>query len=209
MEDRGDYDADAERHIAIAVIKPDRSRVLQTVVDGVNLLADAIGAENPAAGIAVKTVAVLGGWVFQIHKYDRVRPALQAVAERLERTRTEYVRKEEFADVLEDALRRLAEQPNAERRQRIQNLLTNVMARPRDHAEHRLFLRLADELPPDPLKYLFAHGGLNAGERQPTIRGLARIAGVPTGETDRVLAFLIGEHLFERIPDFGLGRSSP
>ncbi|HEY2730175.1 MAG TPA: hypothetical protein VGK52_09535 [Polyangia bacterium] len=56
------------------------------------------------------------GWAWNKWKFDRVRPVLEEVTKRVQGIENDYVRREEFADMLWDALRRLGDQPDPARR---------------------------------------------------------------------------------------------
>ncbi len=135
-----------EGTLSVAVVKADHAPLIRGVMDTVNLAGAAISVANPKAGLAVQTVAVLGGWIWNSWKFDRVKPVLENVVDRIHKIEHDYVRSEAFADVLWDALRRLGDQPDPTRRARLRNILLNVIDNPKDHTENRLFLRLADEL---------------------------------------------------------------
>jgi hypothetical protein len=108
-----------------------------------------LAAEMGGLGRLVKAVAFTHGWFVDDRKPDRVFDALLAIRDRLhaaEQKRDEYVRKDEFKDLFEETLRRLAEQPDPERRCWLRAILLKVIDEPLDHAENRLFVRLADEL---------------------------------------------------------------
>jgi DNA-binding transcriptional regulator YiaG len=135
-----------EHHVSVAVVKPDHESAVQAVIDGVNLFADALAMKNPVAGLAVRTASVLSGWVWNRMKFDRVRPVLEAVSSRIQKIDSEYVRKGEFGDLLEDVLRRISEQPDSERRRRLANAVIHIIDAPQEHVRNRWFLRCADEL---------------------------------------------------------------
>ena len=188
-----------ESSVSIAVVRPDHGAVVDRIKDAVNLAAASISATNPAAGLALKTAAILGGWVFQERKYSRIKDALTSVANRIQQVEHEYVRKEEFADLLEETLRRMADQPSEDRRQIMRGILESVMERPRDFNESRLFVRLADELPGAHLKVI-------AAVKQPKMRleGLGVInsilskrSGVPRERIDAVIADLTFFRVFD------------
>ena len=65
-----------ESSVSIAVVRPDHGAVVDRIKDAVNVAAAIISATNPAAGLALKTAAILGGWVFQERKYSRIKDAL-------------------------------------------------------------------------------------------------------------------------------------
>ena len=95
-----------ERAVSLAVVKADHAPVIQAVLDGVNVAAAAAAVVNPAAGLIVQTAAATGGWVWNKWKYDRVSPVLVEITKRVQGIENDYVRREEFADLLWDALPR-------------------------------------------------------------------------------------------------------
>jgi hypothetical protein len=151
---QGKREAPAERHLSVAIVKPDDSALSEHIKDSVNLIGDAIGVCNPWAGLTIKAVAVLGGWLWIPRKYERVRSFIHALADRVKGMRDGFVKHEEFADLLEDVLRRLSEQPDPDRRKMLRAIFEKVIEEPREHCENRLFLRLADELPSGALRLL-------------------------------------------------------
>jgi uncharacterized protein (DUF2267 family) len=196
-------DDKATEAVAIAVIKPPPLVApIQAVIDTVNVSASVIAMYNPEAGVAVRSLAVLGGWIYNRYKADRVKPALQAVAELLEKTRSEYVKKEEFADFLQDALRRIADHPDAERRQALRSILESVIVKPRDHITNRRFLRLADELPVAAWKVLTAVQQAGAASHGELIEGkdriLARHAGLSQEQLEEAMEYLATEQILDR-----------
>jgi hypothetical protein len=108
----------------------------------------------PGLGAVVKSLAATGAWAWNKRKVDRVRDTLVGLYQRLERTRSEYVRKDEFQDILEETLRRLSEQPNPERRRMMRTIFERILEEPLEHRSNRLFLRLADELPSGAVRLL-------------------------------------------------------
>jgi len=188
-----------ESSVSIAVLKPDHGVIIERIRDGVNLAASSISVANPVAGVAIQTVAILGGWLFQERKYDRIKDALASVADRIQKVEHEYVKREEFADLLEETFRRMADQPNEERRHIMRGVLESVMERPRDFTESRLFVRLADELPGTHLKVV-------AAVRKPKqpVEGLAAAnsvlstrSGVPPEKIDAVMTDLTFFRVFD------------
>lgn len=115
--------------------------------------------ELPIIGNVVKPIALAGAWWLEDRKPDRVFPVLVAVREKIsevEKNQNEYVRREEFKDLFEDALRRIADEPDPERRKWFQNILLRVIDEPKEHSHNRLFLRLVEELSSDAHKVLAA-----------------------------------------------------
>src|SRR4051812_18400582 len=89
--------------VVIALVTYDPTAAIETAKATIEGAALAIAAVNPTAAVALKTVALLGGWLFNRLKADRVKPALLALAKQLETTQSDYARKDEFADLLEEA----------------------------------------------------------------------------------------------------------
>jgi len=139
-------DGELERSISVAVVKADYSPAIDSVLAAVNTAAAVIALKNAVAGAAVQSTAILGGWVWNRYKFDRVKPVLLDIQKRIQSVEAEYVRREEFADLLQDALRRLGDQPDPERGNWIRNALLRILDEPKDHTENRRYLRLADEL---------------------------------------------------------------
>src|SRR4051812_16336326 len=106
QDKEGEFGKDMERHVAIAVLKADNSGIIEVVREAINHAGEVIGIVNPKAGLALKTTALLGGWLWNGWKYERAKPAIQAVAERVAQVGGDYVKKDEFADILEETLRR-------------------------------------------------------------------------------------------------------
>jgi hypothetical protein len=197
--DMNNSGTEMESSVSIAVLAPDSGTIVGRLKDMVNLAAAAISVANPAAGLAVQTTAVLGGWIFQDRKCDRIRDALESVAARIQRVESEYVRKEEFADLLEDTLRRMADQPDEGRRHVMREVLESVMQRPRDFTESRLFVRLADELPTTHLKVIAATRAAKTRMEVllPSNSVLANRSGIPDGRIDGVMTDLTFFRVFD------------
>lgn len=122
------------------------------LLDVLKILEDA-----PVLGNIVKPVALLGAWWADDRKPGRVFGVLVAVSEKLaeaEKRQNEFVSKDEFKDLFEETLQRIANEPDENRRRWLQNVLLKAIEQPREHSEHRLFLRLADELTTDAHKIL-------------------------------------------------------
>jgi hypothetical protein len=200
----GDDAADAthalERTLSVAVVKADQTPVVEGVMGAVNILAAAISVANPAAGAAMQSVAVLGGWAWNKWKFDRVRPVLEEVTKRVQRIENDYVRREEFADMLWDALRRLGDQPDPKRRELLRNIIFNAATEPKDHTEHRRFLRLADELSWEELRvFLNVEGPITRDELLWTTNKVLALRGhVDEEYIDRIMLDLANERLFDR-----------
>jgi hypothetical protein len=178
--------------------------IVPRVLDAVNLAGDAIGVVNPAAGLGIKTVAVLGGWLYEARKYDRVGETLEDVVERvkdLDAKAAVYVKAEEFTDFLEDALRKIADQPDPERRQALRAILLHVMERPNDHLKNIRFLRLANELPVEAWKVLAVIEQWSTRNHGDLIDGmefiLAREAGLDQEQFRETLDYLTREQVLD------------
>ena len=129
-----------------------RDRWPSRLLDTLSLLGDI-----PTLGSIIKPMVIAGGWWLDDRKPDRVFPALVAIKDKFheaERRQSEYIRKEEFKDLFEETIRRIADEPDPDRREWLKNVLLRVMDEPKDHAENRLFLRLLEELSTDAHKLL-------------------------------------------------------
>jgi hypothetical protein len=151
----------------------------------------------PFLGTIVKPMVVAGGWWAEDRKPDRVFPVLVALKDKLhntDRSQSEYVRRDEFRDLVEEALRRIADQPSDERRRWLQNIFLRTVDEPRDHTENILFLRLAEELSTNAQKLLSV---LEQPVTNPsdTLEGrdnlLARRSGVPAERIKEALKELV------------------
>ncbi len=144
----GDFDRKLEENLDLRPADP-------AAVKGVKLAIEA-AAKLPGGQLVeiVKAVATIGGWLWQKRKSERAQAFLLGLYERLERTRSTYIERDEFYDLFEDAIRRSAEQPDPVRREKMGAIFFKIIEAPRDHVENRLLLRLADELPVDALKLL-------------------------------------------------------
>jgi len=202
MENRsrsaGAKDGGLERAISLAVVKVDQGLAIESALAAVNTAAAVIGFVNPIAGTALQTTAVLGGWVWNRYKLDRVKPVLVEIQKRIQAVESEYVRREEFADLLEDAFRRLGDQPDPERGNWIRNALLRIVDEPRDHTENRRYLRLADELSTPAQKILtvistpvIQPGDLIPGPKE----NLRRRADLSPDEADEAIDELVREGL--------------
>jgi hypothetical protein len=104
--------------------------------------------------------AVLSGISFG-RKYERVREVLNGVAEDLRQFKSsaseEYVRTEDFEELLEKTLRQTAEERSGEKRRIYRAFLTDAIASPgKPYEEQIRFLRALDELQPDHLRVIKA-----------------------------------------------------
>jgi hypothetical protein len=142
-------------------------------------LAMKIGEEIPILGLAVKLVAWREAWFGDGKKSERVTPVLVGLYERLSKLEAagkDYIRKDEpevMQALVEEALARIGDQPDGTRREGMQSILYKILEGPRDPAESRMFLRLADELPAPALKLLNATHG-KVAPMVSTIEGLSQ-----------------------------------
>jgi hypothetical protein len=192
------------------LLKRDPFGFIPRTLEAVNLAASAIGLVNAAAGFAVKAAAAVGGWIYQQRKWDRVTPLLGELTARIYRLENEpgktnhYVTREEFADLLEETLRRTADQPEPDRRAAMGNAFFKIFDNPMGHTENRRFIRLADELPTDALKLLNAFGsGQRFMPNEFTEKGGSLGVAAAFASLDPLIAqetadFLVGEHLLAR-----------
>lgn len=119
---------------------------------------NAAGDYAELAGLFASVVPVVGGAVQQVltgwsaeRRYQRVREALAGLASDLAqfkgRVREEYVRSEEFADLLDQTLRRVATERNEEKRRLYRGVLLGaVIAQGQSYDEQLHFLRIIDAL---------------------------------------------------------------
>lgn len=157
--------ADNELAQALSALLPDSCTLSEDLQRVLELAA------NIPGGSIVSVLAFLGGWWLKgSRKPDRVFLVLLALKRKIDETEQQrhgaYVRGDEFQDFLEDALRRMADQPDDKRRKILENIILGIVdGRHRDHAENRLFLRLADELSTRALFLLPAfEGSVKSGE---------------------------------------------
>ena len=175
-----------ERAVSLAVVKADHAPAVEAVIAAVNIAAAAIGLVNPNAGFAVSTVSVLGGWVWNTWKFNRVKAVLEELQKRIQAAEGEYVHQEEFADLLGDALRRIGDQPEQKRREWLGSILLKVIDEPKDHTDNRLLLRLVDELGSSAHRLLREMVGMTAALH--SLHGqLAAAAGIPRDEIEEIL----------------------
>jgi hypothetical protein len=188
-----------ERAVSVAVVKPDGTPAIQAVIGSVNVAAAAISAVNPQAGIGVQALCAVAGWAWAKWKYDRVKPVLEETAKRIQGIESAYVRREEFADLLWDTLRRLGDQPSAHRQGLLGNILFNAIRAPQDHTLNRLFLRLADEMTGDELKVFFAvQGEITRDEMMlGNNKILARRAQIDDARIDAIMTDLSMQRVFD------------
>lgn len=157
--------------------------------------------EPHVAGIlgVVKAVAVFAGWAWQRRRPERAKDLLLGLYQRVQQTRYEYVSKEEFPDLLYEALRRVAEQPDEDRRGRLRRVFLKIIEAPKDYVQHRLFLRLADELPAAALKALDA--ATQSVDRDDLMEGnaaiLARRARIGGDDIDGLMTYLAHADLMD------------
>lgn len=198
---------EADGAVSIALVKPDRAPIVDSVKDGINWASAAIGAVNPRAGIVIQTVAVLGGWVWNYWKYDRARPALQAIVERLNRGEADYLQRDDFVDLLESSLRRISEQPEHSRRDSMRKILLKVIEEPQSHTTNNWFVRCADEL--DGTELALVHLGAQLGaltSQNPAMAWdrLSRETGKQRFELHEFVQHLCNEHIFDSEGVLGL-----
>jgi hypothetical protein len=151
-----------------------------------------VASEMLGLGNIIKMAAVGGGWWVDDRKPDRVFPVLLALKDALHdtaRKQTEYVRTDQFQDLFEETIRRIANEPSAQRREWFRHILLKILEHPKDHDENRLFLRLTDELSTPAHKVLaILNRNLTAAERQLARDAILSVrSGVPE---DRVLETL-------------------
>jgi len=104
--------------------------------------------------------AVLSGISFG-RKYERVREVLNGLAEDLRdfksKASEEYVKKEEFEELLEKTLRQAAEERSGEKRSIYRSFLTDEIRSPgKPYDEQLHFLRTLEELQPDHIRVIKA-----------------------------------------------------
>lgn len=166
----GRFDEGLEGNLG-GLLAPDQEAV--AAVREVLGLASALGPQAAAVLGVVKAVAVFSGWAWQKRRPERAKELFLGLYQRQERMRSEYVSKEEFPDLLNEALRRIAEQPDEDRRRRVRDVFLKILDSPKEHVENRRFLRLADELPAAALKVLDV--ALQPGDREDMMLGNAAI----------------------------------
>jgi len=196
----GKYDANLESKIDL---RPDplALELTKEVVDAAAGLVPGV----PGILDVLKAIVVSAGIIFQRRKAERSQEFILGLYERLQQTRSDYVRRDEFMDLLEDSLRRFVEQPDQARRADIRRILLHIIDGPpipetsREHVMHKLFVRFADELPGDALKILAATRAITVRDDQ--LLGNADILSQRTGiERSEVLwwmDYLANENLFD------------
>jgi hypothetical protein len=158
----GVYDAALETNLDLS---PDESiAVLHT--REVLAIAASLLSYNPQILDVAKSVAVACGLPFQKHKAIRAKKFLLGLYERIERIRSEYVRREEFLDLMEDCMRRTVTQPEQLRREEVMAIMGNAIQEPSSHVLHKMFVRLADEMPTEAVRILAALHGPRTVEEQ-------------------------------------------
>jgi hypothetical protein len=194
----GGYGDDLEGNLG-ALFKPNRSdwEKFKTTMD----LAVGLGQLAPGVGVAIRAVAFGRAWFLDGKKADRVTPVLLGLYERiakLEADAKDYIRKDEAQIILEETLARIADQPDEPRREEMQRVLFRILEKPRDLAENKLFVRLADELSSPALKLLSAtHAKVESGVRMATKHALAQYAGILDDDAAFWLKFLISQGLID------------
>jgi hypothetical protein len=135
--------------------------------------------------------AVLGGVSFG-RKYDRVREVLNGVADDLREFKSDasqqYVRTEDFEELLERTLRQAADERSEEKRRIYRAFLTDAIESPGEPYNEQLrFLRHLDELQPDHLRVLKALSAAPEGGNGISGSPLQTLSGrLPTIQRDRV-----------------------
>lgn len=152
-------------------------------------IASAVSAAVPWIGGPVSNV--LGGISTQ-RKLERVHEVLTRISQELESFKSEaseeYVKTEDFEELLENALRKASEERSEEKRRIYGNFLVGAIENPgENYDEQRRFLRTLEELQVDHLKVLQA---LDA----------------PPGDTQNILTGSPSGTLQERLPDTPSGR---
>jgi len=149
-----DADDPQSSELAVLVVEPKGAAAF--VKASVEIVASALALLNPAAAVAVKVVSITGGWIVDRRKYDRVKPILDSIEATIRDLPNDYVRRDEFADLLQETLRRASESPDSDRRETLKRILLGIMADPKDHVSNRRLIRVADELRVDAWKVLRA-----------------------------------------------------
>jgi hypothetical protein len=162
-----------------------------------------LAGELAGLGTIIKLAAFTGGWWPDDRKADRVFPVLLALKDKLhdaDKIRDAYIRKDEFKDLFEETIRRIADEPDPDRREWFENILLNVIERSRGHSENRLFLRLVDELSTAAHKILGSLDTPFTREERQLDRDniLAQRAGLDAGQVVDVLEELISARLIKR-----------
>jgi len=155
----------------------------------------------PGLGTAIKLAAWTGGWYFDAKKPDRVFPVILGLREEQVKIAREYVNKAEFADLLEETLKRVSEQPDEGRREDLRTIFLKIAREPRTHDENRLFIRWADELPREALRVLAAvHDPVPGppGRMPQTDTLLAQRAEIIPDQMRFWMEFLASQGLFDR-----------
>ena len=156
----------------------------------------------PGLSVAIKAAAWGRAWFLDGKKADRVTPVLVGLYDRLqtlEADQKDYIRKDEaqvMSAAVEEALRRIADQPDDGRRQEMRRILFKILDKPRDLAENRLFIRLADELPVPALKLLNATGG-KVADIVSTQKGLCQLTDLSEYDATFWLKFLVSQGLID------------
>ena len=101
------------------------------------------------------------GGVSTGRKFDRVREVLEGLADELRNFKSEaseeYVKTEDFEDLLEDTLRRVAHERNEEKRRIYRNFLIGAIRSPGEPYDEQIrFLRNLEELQPDHIRVIRA-----------------------------------------------------
>ena len=118
------------------------------VLDAASLLANLIDLKAaPWLGGVVGNV--VGGWSAR-KKLERIQDVILGLATRLAEiqveVREDYVRSDEFEDLVDQTLRRVANERHAEKRRLYRNLLVGAATTPARYDEQLRFLRVIEEL---------------------------------------------------------------
>ena len=123
------------------------------------------------AGI-VTVVPLIGGAISNVlsgvaqgRKFDRMKEVIEGMASDLRdfhsKTSEEYVKTENFEELLEESLKRVASERNEEKRQIYRRFLVGEIVHPgQDYDEQLRFLRTMEEIQPD---HLIVLRGIDGG----------------------------------------------
>jgi hypothetical protein len=146
------------------------------------------------AGVLANFIPGLGGAISNVlsgmgvgRKLDRVNELLQRLADELRDFKSEaseqYVRTDEFEELLETVLRKAAEERNDQRRQMLRHFLVGTIVHPGgSYDTHRAILRLLDSLEPEDVLVL------RAVAERPTAEEIGGMFGSIIGTLQRRLA---------------------
>jgi hypothetical protein len=155
--------------------------------------------EIPVVGTVVNVAIASGVLLLDMKRPDRVFPVLRGLWDQQEKIKREYVKKEEFADLLLEGLRRAAEQPDPARREDLRTIILKITREPRRHDEHLMFIRWADELPLEALRVLAAvHEPVPGPLARNPNAVLRNAADLLPDQIDFWMEFLANQGLFDR-----------